>query len=138
MPNSGDLPVGVGTAVAGPTACIPGDSLALFNNETVAATPQASIVMARAMSPVGSDQGTTFFIEFAAPPTDSLEILGSNNAPVANAAGVYIFNLADWYVLFTSTNKQQDYYTDTGRFAYYCAYLASQSAGGKVTVNAQR
>lgn len=136
MPNYGDLPVGVGTTVAGPTACIPGDSLALFNNETVTA-PQASIVLARGNSPSGSDQGTTFFIEFAAAPTDSLQILGSNKAPVP-VNGVYTFNLADWYVLFTSTNKQQDYYTDTGRFAYYCAYLASQSAGGKVTVNAQR
>ena len=131
MPNYGDLPVGVGTTVAGPTACIPGDSLALFNNETVTAA-QASIVMARAKGPGDDDAGTTFFIEFAAAPTDSLEILGSNKVPAA------VFNLADWYVLFTSTNKQQDYYTDTGRFAYYCAYLASQAAGGKVTVNAQR
>ena len=131
MPNYGDLPVGVGTTVAGPTACIPGDSLALFNNETVTA-PQASIVLARGNSPSGSDQGTTFFIEFAAAPTDSLQILGSNKVPAA------VFSLADWYALYTSTNKQTDYYTDTGRFAYYCAYLASQSAGGKVTVNAQR
>ena len=131
MPNYGDLPVGVGTTVAGPTACIPGDQLILFNNETVT-PPQASIVMARANSPSGSDQGTTFFIEFAAVPTDSLKILGSNKTTAA------VFNLTDWYALYTSTNKKTDYYTDTGRFAYYCAYLASQSAGGKVIVNAQR
>ena len=131
MPNYGDLPVGVGTTVAGPTACIPGDSLALFNNETVTAA-QASIVMARANSPSDSDAGTTFFMEFASAPTSSLEILGSNKPPAA------VFNANDWVVLATSTNKQQDSYTDTARFAYYCAYLVSQSAGGKLTVIAQR
>lgn len=110
---------------------MPGDALTLFNNETVAAL-QASLVMARAMGPVGADQGVTFFIEFGAVPTDSLQILGSNKLPAA------VFALADWYVLYTSTNKQTDYYTDTGRFGYYCAYLASQSAGGKLTVIAQR
>ena len=137
MPSYGDLPVGAGTTVAGPTACVPGDQLILFNNETVTAA-QASIVMARAKGPGDDDAGTTFFIEFAAAPTDSLEILGSNKTPVPNAAGVYVFNLADWYLLFTSTNKQQDYYTDTGRFAYYCAYMATQAAGGKVICIAQR
>ena len=137
MPSYGDLPVGVGTTIAGPTACIPGDALVLFNNETVVA-PQASIAMARAKGHGDNDSGTTFQIEFAAVPTDSLIILGSNKAPVPNAAGVYVFNLADWAQLFTSTNQQQDHYTDTQRFAYYCAYLASQSAGGKLTVTAQR
>lgn len=131
MPNYGDLPANVGATTAGPTSLEIGGSLPLFNNETVVAA-QASIVMARAESPSGSDQGTTFTSNFAAAPTSSLQILGSNKVPAA------VFTLSDWYVLFTSTNKQQDYYTDTGRFAYYCAYLASQSAGGKLTVIAQR
>jgi hypothetical protein len=131
MPAYGDLPSGVGATTAGPTAIAPGDSLVLFNNETVAAL-EASIVAARAESPSGSDQGITFFMEFAAAPTASLEILGTNKPPAA------VFALADWAVLYTSANKQQDSYTDTARFAYYCAYLASQSAGGKLTVIAQR
>lgn len=131
MPAYGDLPSGVGATTVGPTALSPGDSLALFNNETVTAL-EASIIANRALSPSGSDQGVTFFIEFAAAPTDSLQILGSNKAPAA------VFALADWASLYTSTNKQTDSYADTARFAYYCAYLASQSAGGKLTVIAQR
>ena len=131
MPNYGDLPSGVGGTLQGPTACQPGDTLALFNSETVTA-PQASIVLGRAMGPVGNDAGVTFFMEFVSAPTSSLQILGTNKTPAL------VFNLADWYALWTSTNKQQDYYTDTGQFSYYCAYLASQSAGGKVSVIAQR
>ena len=130
MPAYGDIPSGVGTTGAVPTAISPGDTIALFN-ETVVAL-EASIVVARAVGLSQSDQGITFFIEFASAPTDSLQILGSNKAPAA------VFNLNDWYVLFTSTNKSPDYYTDTGRFLYYCAYEASQSGGGKLTVIAQR
>ena len=132
MPNYGDLPAGVGATTASPTAVQPGDSLALFNNETIAAPPQASIVLARVQGREDADQGITFFIEFAASPTDSLQILGTNKLPAA------VFNLVDWFSLYTSSNKQQDGYTDTARYAYYCAYLASQSAGGKVLVIAQR
>lgn len=131
MPAYGDLPSGIGATAAGPTAVIPGDNLTLFNSETVAALV-ASIVLARAMGRGDADQGVTFFIEFAAAATDSLQILGTNKLPAA------AFNLNDWVSLYTSTNKQQDSYTDTGRFAYYCAYLASQSGGGKLTVIAQR
>jgi hypothetical protein len=132
MPPYGDLPAGVGTTLAGPTAIVPGDSLALFNNETIAAAPQASIVAARAAAAMDGGQGVSFFIEFAAAPTDSLQILGTNKTPAA------VFTLADWVTLYTSTNKQQDSYTDLQPLAYYCAYLASQSGGGKVTVIAQR
>lgn len=131
MPNYGDVTSGIGATNASPTAIQPGDSVALFNSETVAAG-QASMVIARAMGRTDDDAGITFFIEFAASPTDSLQILGSNKPPAA------AFTVADWYALYTSTNKQTDYYTDTGRFAYYCALVATQSGGGKVTVIAQR
>lgn len=131
MPAYGDLPTGVGATTAGPTALASGDNLALFNNETVAAL-EASIVVAPMTSPSGADASITFVSQFAAAPTASLQILGTNKTPAA------VFTLADWYALWTSTNKQQDYYTDTGRFAYYCAYVASQSAGGKLTLIAQR
>jgi hypothetical protein len=131
MASYGDLPSGVGTTAASPTAVAPGDNLVLFNNETVTA-PQASIVLNRAMGRGDEDAGISFFIEFASSPTDSLQILGSNKLPAAT------FALADWIVLFTSANNQKDAYTDTQRFAYYCAYLVSQSGGGKLTVTAQR
>lgn len=132
MPKYGDLPKGVGATTAGPTALSPGDRLTLFNDEALVA-PQASIVFNRALGRTDGDAGVTFFIEFAgAIPTDSVVILGSNKAPAA------VFTAADWVYLFTSNNKQQDAYTDTGRFEYYCAFLASQSAGGNLTVIAKR
>jgi len=112
------------------TAIQPGDGLYLWNAETPAA-PQASIVLVRALGPTG-EAGITFSINFAAAPTDSLQILGSNKPPAA------AFTLTDWESLYTSSNKQNDSYTDTARFEYYCAYLASQSAGGALTVIAQR
>lgn len=117
-----------GTPQAGGTltALQPGDSLDLFNAETPAA-PQASIAFARGSSPSGSDQGVTFQIAFAAAPTASVVIQGSN-----------IDSDADYETLYTSSNKQFDAYTDTGRWAFYRAKLVSQSAGGAVTVLAQR
>ena len=114
----------------GITALYPGDSLTLFGAETPSA-PQASIVFARGMSPSG-DAGTTFQSGFASSPTATLEVLGSNIAPAAD------FTLGDWAVLYTSTDKPADSYTDLNRFAYYCVYLATQSAGGAVTVAVQR
>lgn len=121
MPNYG-IPQAGGTL----TALQPGDALALFNAESPAA-PQASIAFERAMGPGGVDGGTTFSVVFAAAPTDSLVIQGSN-ADVE----------AQYQTLFTSTNKQFDLYTDTGRWAFYRAKLVTQSAGGAVTVVAQR
>lgn len=121
MPNYG-IPQAGGTL----TALQPGDALALFNAESPAA-PQASVAFVRAMGPGGVDGGTTFSVVFAAAPTDSLVIQGSN-ADVE----------AQYQTLFTSTNKQFDLYTDTGRWAFYRAKLVTQSAGGAVTVVAQR
>lgn len=127
MSNYGTLQPG-GSQV---TALGPGESLTLFNAETPAA-PQASLAFLRDNSASFSDQGVTFQILFSAFPTSSVQVLGSNKVPAA------AFNLNDWQSLYTSTNKQVDAYTDTGRFAYYCAYLATQSGGGAITVTVQR
>jgi nucleotide-binding universal stress UspA family protein len=59
------------------TALYPGDALQLFAAETPAA-PQASLAFARACSPDGTDNGTTFQIAYASAPTASLQIQGSN------------------------------------------------------------
>ena len=121
MPNYGTPQAG-GTL----TALQPGDAMYLFNAESPTA-PQASVAFARAVGPSASDQGVTFQIEFAAAPTASVLIQGSNVDSDA------------WYItLYTSSNKQFDSYTDTQRFAFYRSKLASQSAGGALTVLAQR
>lgn len=108
------------------TCLIPGDSMTLFAAETLTA-PQASVAFNRGESPSGNDQGCTFQILFATAPTSTLAIQGSN-----------LDVDADYVTLFTSTSKQQDGYTDTGRWAFYRAKLLTQSAGGAVTVNVQR
>ena len=117
MPNYASIPA---------TALQPGDALALFSAETLTA-PQASIAIARAQGPGGVDGGVTFSMQFAAAPTSSLTIQGANQDIEAA-----------YQTIATSTNKQQDVYTDTGRWAFYRARLASQSAGGALTVIAQR
>lgn len=121
MPNYGTPQAG-GTL----TELKPGDSLYLFNAETPAA-PQASIAFARGTSPSGDDGGVTFQILFAEAPTAELEIQASD-----------VDTDADYITLTTLTNIQQGSYTDTQRFAFYRAKLVSQSAGGAVTVLAQR
>ena len=117
--------------VSPPIGLSPGQQMVLFAGESLTA-PQASQVFSRGPSPSLSDQGITFFMQFASSPTRSLLILGSNKLPAAT------FTSGDWITLATSSNKQVDSYTDTTRYTFYCAYLASQSGGGALTVNAQR
>lgn len=121
MPNYGVAQAG-GVLTSVPV----GEKFTLFNAESVTA-PQASVAFNRAPSPSGADQGITFTIDFASSPTASVTIQGSNTDVDA-----------DYLVLATSSNKQHDSYTDTGRFAYYRANVASQSGGGAITVKAQR
>jgi hypothetical protein len=104
----------------------------LFNAESPAQVPQASVVIERGKSGT-DDAGISFQIEYEAAPTAVVQILGSNDPNVLGA-----FNLAQWVVLFTSTNQQSDGYTDTARWRYYCAYVLSEAAGFPVTVAAQR
>jgi len=108
------------------TSVCPGDQYFLFNAETPTA-PQASVAFSRGSYQPADDAGITFQIIFASAPTASVTIQGSN-----------VDSNADYVVLFTSTNKQFDSYTDTNRFQFYRANLASQSAGGAITVVAQR
>ena len=124
MPAYGSLPGGIGTAVQA------GDSLPMFNNDTLG-VPKTSIVLARALSPYPSS-ALSFSINFAAAPTASVQILGSNKVPAST------FTLTDWSSLYTSSNKQSDSFTDPNNFTYYCVYVPSQSAGGALTVVAQR
>jgi hypothetical protein len=102
-----------------------GDQFTLFNAETLTA-PQASISFNRGSDPVaGQPNGIVFQISFATAPTAAVQIQGSND-------------LVNWSVVYTSTNTSPDSYPDLGQFAFYRAFLVSQSAGGALTVIAQR
>jgi hypothetical protein len=101
--------------------------MALFAAETIAAAPQASIAIAIGPALGAGYAPINFDIEFAAAPTSSVQIQGAMND--TNSA---------YQTLYTSTNKQQDYYGDVGKFRFYRAYLASQSAGGAITVTVSR
>lgn len=108
------------------TALYPGDSLLLFNAETVAANSE-SIAFARASSPGGDDAGSTFEIDFAASPTAVVTIQGANTDLDAN-----------YQTLYTSTNAQHDNYTDNARWEFYRCKVSTYSAGGALTVKVQR
>lgn len=109
------------------TALMPGDSLALFNNEAVT-TGESSISFNRARGPIGADSGTTFSIDWAASPTGSTVVIQVANQDVD----------ADYVTVYTSTAKQHDAYTDIGRAKFYRAQVTTYSAGGNLTVIAQR
>jgi hypothetical protein len=124
IPQSGSqLPPNQGLNLA---VINPGDSIVLFNAESPAA-PQPSVAFARGVGPMNIPAGIVFTISFAAAPTDSLVIQGSNQDIDSQ-----------YQTLYTSTNKQTDFYADLGEFLFYRAKLVSQSAGGAVTVIAQR
>jgi len=109
------------------TDCRPGDALLLFSAELPTA-PQASQALARGLSPSGSDQGTTFTVDWRdANPTATVQIQASN-----------IDDDSHYQTIYTSVNKQQDNFTDQTRFAYYRARLSAYVSGGLVTVVAQR
>lgn len=110
----------------GPVAAIPGDTVVLFNAETLTA-PSNSIALNRATGPGGYPAGIVFTVHFASSPTAVLTIQGSNQ------------DTDSWYqTLWTNAGTQNDYYADQGNFAFYRAHLESQSGGGAVTVVAQR
>lgn len=90
----------------------------LFNAESPTA-PQSSIAVA-----VNNRAGAVQFdISFLSAPTSSVLIQGSN-----------VNTDAEYETLKTSTSVQKDGYTDTGGWRFYRAKLATQSAGGPLTV----
>lgn len=109
------------------TALSPGDSLALFNAETVTSN-EASIPFNRANGPSGDDAGTTFSIDWETTPTGSTVLIQVANQDVD----------ADYVTVYTSTALQHDVYTDIGRARYYRAKVAPYAAGGKLTLIANR
>jgi len=109
------------------TCLYPGDSLALFNAEVVT-TGEASIPFNRALSPSGSDQGTTFSIDWTDTPTGSTVVIQGSN----------IDTDGDYITLYTSTAVQHDVYTDIGRYKFYRAKCSTYAAGTSLTVIAQR
>lgn len=122
MPNYGTVQSG-GVV----TSLQPGESMLLWNAESPSA-PVASIPFNRAPGPgPDADAGTTFTISFASAPTATIDIQAANQDVDAQ-----------YITIFTSTNKQVDSFTDGQRFAFYRAKLTSQSAGGALTVLAQR
>ena len=110
------------------TALGPGDSIKLFDAEVIPVKPQASIAFARQDGGgLAGARQTTFQVGFAAAPLASVAIQGSN-----------VDIDAAYQDLAQIDNAQFGLYVDTGTWAYYRAVLLSQSAGGAVTVIAQR
>jgi hypothetical protein len=103
---------------------MPGDGLfTLFASTESLTAPQASVAFNRGQKDGGSSSPLTFQIRFASTPTAVVQIQAANT----DVDG-------DYMAIYTSTNAQQDAYTDVGRSKYYRARLLSQSAGGALTV----
>lgn len=109
-------------------ALYPKDSYTLFSaSDTLVAGSNSQIITIGAAGPV--PRGVmTFQGDFASSPTAAYEILGSNTQPTATAPD------PNGTVLYTSTNKQHDNYTDNLGFTFYWAQLVSQSGGGALTL----
>jgi hypothetical protein len=107
---------------------VPGDVMRLFNAETLAGLPLQSIAIAIGPNPGGGYSPIAFDIEFAATPVTASVII----------QGAMTDTPAAYQTLYTSTNKQQDYYGDVGKFRFYTITLVSQSAGGAITVTVSR
>lgn len=110
----------------GPVAAQPGDTITLFNAETLTA-PTSSIALNRATGPGNKPSGIVFTIRYASAPTGVMTIQAANDNVEAQYQDIW-----------TWTSTQNDWYADAGNFAWYRAHLVSQSAGGAVTVVAQR
>jgi hypothetical protein len=105
-----------------------GDTATLFSASDSLTAPVNSIVVCILQSGPTVRGVRQFQIGFASAPTAVVEIFGSNNAPTTAGPD------PGGQLLYTSTNTQNDYYTDGTAFAFYWAKLVSQSAGGALTV----
>jgi len=102
-----------------------GTTIPLFNAETLTAPATSPVIAPVDAGPVERN-AITFEATWATAPTASLSIFGSNVAPTVAGpqAGVSLAIMA----------AQNGSYTDTNGYAFYWAVLASQSAGGAVSV----
>ena len=115
------------TALPNARAVSSGDTVTLFAaTDTVAATNNSVVIAPAVPGPIARGV-ITFTTHFASAPTAVVEIFGSNTAPTTAGPQGGI-------ILYTSTNLQNDTYSDNSAYAFYWAQLPSQSAGGAVTV----
>jgi hypothetical protein len=105
----------------------PGTTITLFDPvaDSLTAPAISKVICPVDAGPVGR-HGISFTISFAAAPTAVVELFGSNTPPTTIPQGGVL--------LYTSTNTQNDNYTDNSSFAYYWAELVSESAGGALSV----
>ena len=104
-----------------------GDTIPLFSAETVVAAENSTVIAVLSSSPSGR-RVITFTINWAAVPTAVIEIFGSNNYPSSagpDPAG---------FLLYTSTNKQNDNFTDSTGFVFYWAQCVSITGSTLCTV----
>lgn len=115
------------TQLGGLTSLVPGDSLNIFDGTETPAAALTSLQFSRGQSPSASDQGTTFQIIFPSAPS-AVVLIQASNVDVD----------ADYQTVWTSTNLQNDNYTDTTRWAFYRAKLSTYSSGGMPVVVVKR
>ena len=107
--------------------CI-GDLYSFFSSSDSLTAPVFSRVACIQQAGPGVRGVRQFAINFASAPTAVVKIFGSNNAPTAAGPD------PNGFLLYTSTNTQNDQYEDGAAYQFYWVELVSQSAGGALTV----
>jgi hypothetical protein len=105
-----------------------GDRIPLFSVKDSLTAPVNSIVASISQSGPTVRGVRQFTINFASAPTAVVEIFGSNNYPSSSGPD------PNGFLLYTSTNMQNDQYLDGTAYRFYWAKLVSQSGGGALTV----
>lgn len=110
----------------------PGDTVQMFTAaDSLSALANSIVIFPLNSGPVNCN-AITFAWNFATSPTAVVEVFGSNTAPTQGAGGAP----QNGVVLYTSTNKQADNYTDNLAFKCYWMQLVSQSGGGALVATA--
>jgi len=105
----------------------PGERIVLFDGTETPAVGVTSLAFARAPGPIQSPAPMVFTNHFPAAPTATVLVQASN----VNVD-------AQFQTVYTSTNKQDDYYADYGAFAFYRMQLSAYTSGGMPVSIAQR
>ncbi len=118
-----------GAAQAGGSlqAVLPGQRIILFDGTETPAALVKSLAFVPVPGPTQVPSPIVFTTHFGAAPTATV-LVQAANADVE----------AQYQTVFTSTNKQDDYYADAGGFAFYRVQLSAYVSGGMPVVIAQR
>ena len=118
---------GAAQAGGGLQSVSPGERIVLFDGTETPAAGVTTVAFCRATGPTQVPSPIVFTTHFPAAPTATVLIQASN-----------VDVESQYQTVYTSTNKQDDYYADYGAFTFYRARLSAYTSGGMPVAIAQR